>query len=116
MSRSSSVSTKDRSGQVKKSKPAKQRRDDNESFDKRSEYTTYFPPQQIPTWVPGAQYPPMGTQPFNNGFQANYQNAMPPQFPSPSPQYNTGMMGNPVMQYGNMPQVRLKQTIITFNV
>jgi hypothetical protein len=106
MSRSSSVSTKDRAGQAKKLKPAKQRRDDNESFDKRSEYTTFFPQQQMPTWVPGAQYPAMGPQPFNGAVQGNYQNSMPPQFGPPNPQFNPGMISNPGMQYNNMPQVR----------
>lgn len=106
MSRSSSVSTKDRAGQGKRAKPAKQRRDDNESFDKRSEYTTFFPQQQMPTWVPGVQYPPMGPQQFNGGVQgSNFQNLMTPQFGSPNPQFNPGMMNNPGMQYNNMPQV-----------
>lgn len=111
MSRSSSVSTKDRAGQSKKPKPAKQRRDDNESFDKRSEYTTFFPQQQMPTWVAGPQYPAIGPQPFNGGVQGNYQNPMPPQFGPPNPQFNPGMMGNPGMQYNNMPQVRPKTLV-----
>lgn len=107
MSRSSSVSTKDRAGLVKKAKPAKQRRDDNESFDKRSEYTTYFPQQQMPSWVPAAPYPAMTPQPFNGGaVQGIYPNPIPPQFGPPNPQFNSGMMGNPGMQYNSMPQVR----------
>jgi hypothetical protein len=108
MSRSSSVSNKDKAGQGKRGKPAKQRRDDNESFDKRSEYTTFFPQQQITTWVPGAQYPPIVPQQFNGGIQGNYQNPMPPQFGSPNLQFNPGIMNNPGMQYNNMPQVSTK--------
>ena len=110
MSRSSSVSTKDRAGLSKKSKPAKQRREDNESFDKRSEYTTFFPPQQMPSWVPGAQYPQMVPQAFNGNVQGNFPPPMPPQFSSPNPHFNPSMMGNPAMQY-NMPQVRLKSRL-----
>ena len=108
MSRSSSVSTKDRSGQSKRSKPVKQRRDDNESFDKRSEYTTFFPPQQMPTWTPGSQYPPIGPQQFNGGIQGNYQSPMHPQYGSPNPQFNTGVLNNPAMQYNSMPQVKTR--------
>ncbi|KAG0651809.1 hypothetical protein D0Z07_1100 [Hyphodiscus hymeniophilus] len=105
MSRSSSVSTKDRAAQGKKSnKPAKQRREDNESFDKRSEYTTFFPQQQMPTWVPGTQYSTIVPQAFNGNIQGNYQNPVPSQFSSQNPQFNPAMMANPAMQYNNMPQ------------
>jgi hypothetical protein len=108
MSRSSSVSTKDRAGQSKKAKPAKQRRDDNESFDKRSEYTTFFPQQPMPTWVPGAQYTPMVPPVFNGGVQGSYQTPIPPQFGPPNQQFNPAMMGNPSMQYNSMSQVRIQ--------
>ena len=105
MSRSSSMSTKDRAGQGKKSKPAKQRREDNESFDKRSEYTTFFPPQQMSNWVSGAQYSPMIPQAFNGNIPGNYQSPLPPQFSLPTPQFNPAIMGNSSIQYSNMPQV-----------
>jgi hypothetical protein len=106
MSRSSSVSTKDRSGQSKRGKPAKQRRDDSENFDVRSQYTPFFPQQQVPTWVPTTQYSPMGPQQFNGVIQNGYQNSMPQQFGTPNQQFNPAMMNNANMQtYNNMPQV-----------
>jgi hypothetical protein len=111
MSRSSSVSTKDRASQSKRPKATKQRRDDSESFDVRSQYTPFFPhPQPQVTWVPGPQYPPMVSQPFNGAVQNNYQNQMPMgQFVPPTPQFNAAMMGNGSMQaYNNMPQVSMK--------
>jgi hypothetical protein len=49
----------------------------------------------------------MGPHQFNGSIQGNYQNPMPPQFGSPNPQFNPGMV-NPGMQYNNMPQVRIK--------
>ncbi|CZS92303.1 uncharacterized protein RCO7_00795 [Rhynchosporium graminicola] len=106
MSRSSSVSTKDRAAQGKRPKPPKQRRDDSEPFDRRSEYTRFFPQPQVPTWIPQPQYAVMPTQPFTGPVQNNYQAAVPPQFVQPSQQYNPSMMGNPSMQhYGTMTQV-----------
>ncbi|KAH7419918.1 hypothetical protein BKA64DRAFT_652007 [Cadophora sp. MPI-SDFR-AT-0126] len=104
MSRSSSVSTKDRAAQNKRAKPPKQRRDDSESFDRRSQYTPFFPQPQVPTWVPQPQYPTMPTQPFNGTVQNNYQTAIP-QYVQPTQQYNQNMMSNGNMQqYSNMTQ------------
>ncbi len=109
MSRSSSVSTKDKAGQSKRPKPAKQRRDDSDSFDVRSQYTPFFPQQPVqgPTWAPAPQYAPMGPQqPFNGVVQNNYQNPMPPQFVPSAQQFNPVMMNNGNMQpYNSMPQV-----------
>ena len=106
MSRSSSVSTKDRSGQGKARKVGKQRRDDSESFDVRSQYTPFFPQQQQPTWIPAPQYGPMGPQQFNSATPNNYQNPIPPQFGPPPQQFNPAMMNSSTMQsYNNMPQV-----------
>ncbi|KAH7350864.1 hypothetical protein BKA65DRAFT_246235 [Rhexocercosporidium sp. MPI-PUGE-AT-0058] len=105
MSRSSSVSTKDRAAQNKRPKPPKQRRDDSESFDRRSQYTPFFPQPQVPTWVTQPQYPTMPTQPFNGAVQNNYQTAVPPQFSQPSQQYNPNLMNNgSIQQYSNMAQ------------
>jgi hypothetical protein len=109
MSRSSSVSTKDKAGQSKRPKPAKQRRDDSDSFDVRSQYTPFFPQQPVqgPTWAPAPQYAPMGPQqPFNGVVQNNYQNPMPPQFVPSAQQFNPVMMNSGNIQpYNNMPQV-----------
>ncbi|KAL2071589.1 hypothetical protein VTL71DRAFT_12824 [Oculimacula yallundae] len=105
MSRSSSVSTKDKSAQSKRPKPPKQRRDDSENFDRRSEYTRFFPQPQVPTWVPQPQYAPMPTQPFTGAVQNNFQAAVAPQFVQPSQQYNPNMMNSASMQqYGTMAQ------------
>lgn len=107
MSRSSSVSTKDRVSQGKRPKPPKQRRDDSESFDKRSQYTPFYPQPQGPTWVSQPQFNPMNPQQFNGAIQSAYTNAMPTQFVQPAQQFNSGMIGNSTMQpYGNMQQVR----------
>merc|ERR1712000_281447 len=98
-------STKDRAAQNKRPKPPKQRRDDSESFDRRSQYTPFFPQPQVPTWVPQPQYSTMSTQPFNATLQNNYQPAIPPQYVQPSQQYNQNMMSNGNMQqYNNMAQ------------
>jgi hypothetical protein len=105
MSRSSSVSTKDRS-QSKKPKAPKQRRDDSESFDVRSQYTPFYAQPQMPTWTPTPQYSPVGPQPFNGPVQSTYQHPMPAQFGPPTQQFNSGQMNNGSMQaYNNIPQV-----------
>ena len=105
MSRSSSVSNKDKSIQGKRGKP-KQRRDDSDSFDSRSQYTPWFPPQQTPTWVSAPQYPQMAPQQLGGGLQNVYQGAIPQQFVSPNMQYNPTMMSNGSMpSYNVMPQV-----------
>jgi hypothetical protein len=106
MSRSSSVSTKDKSGQGKRTKPTKQRRDDSESFDVRSQYTPFFPQPQMPAWTPTPQYPPMPPQPFNGMVQGPYQGSFPAQYPAPTQQFNSTPMGGANMQiYNAIPQV-----------
>lgn len=105
MSRSSSVSAKDRS--AKKGKPAKQRRDDSDSFDSRSQYTPFYPQPQVPTWVAGPQYPTMIPQSYNGAVQGAYQNPLPQQFTPQNPQYNQPMMVTGVPNYNGMPQVKL---------
>jgi len=107
MSRSSSVSTKDRASQNKRPKGTKQRRDDSEGFDVRSQYTPFFPQPQVPTWVPAPQYPPIVNQQFSGGtIPTGYQNPVPASFGPPAQQFNQPMMSNGSMQsYNNMPQV-----------
>jgi len=109
MSRSSSVSTKDRTGPAKRSKP-KQRRDDSDSFDVRSQYTPIFhqPQVQGPTWAPTSQYAiPQHGYPLPG--QAAYNN-QPSQYiqSQQQQQYNPMMMqSNVIPQYSTMmPQVR----------
>lgn len=80
ISRASSVSAKDRPGLGKK-KTSKQRRDDSESFDSRSQYVAYVGPQQ-PTWGPApAQYMPVNNPQFTGPYQPQpplYPNALQP--------------------------------------
>lgn len=105
MSRSSSVSTKDRASQNKRPKPAKQRRDDSESFDVRSQYAPFFPPQQTPTWIPTPQYTP-APQYNSSAVPINYPNQMPGHFLPGGTQQFPGMMNNGGMpQYTTAPQV-----------
>lgn len=108
MSRSSSVSTKDRTTQNKRAKAPKQRRDDSESFDSRSQYTPFFPQPQVPTWMPAPQYPTMVPQQFGPGIVPNsYQSPQPNPYAPPTQQYNQPMMSNANMQpYNTMPQVK----------
>lgn len=102
MSRSSSLSTKDKG---KRGKIGKQRRDDSESFDVRSQYTPYFPQQQAqPAWIPNQHYGAMGAQQYNGTMQNNYQPQMQAQFAPPPQSFNPSMMNNGNMQpYNNMP-------------
>lgn len=118
MSRSSSVSTKDRASQNKRSTKSAKRRDvDDGSFDVRSQYAPFFPQQQAPTWVPTQQYSPMGAQPYNGAtVQNSYQNPMPTQFIPPAQPFTPGLMSNGSMQqYSNMPQVRNSIFSLLFN-
>ena len=107
MSRSSSVSTKDRAGQGKKAKPVKQRREDSDNFDVRSQYTPFFPQQAPtgPTWASAPQYSPMVPQQFNGVAQNGFQ-SMPQQFAPQNPSFNPPMMNNGNVQaYANTPPV-----------
>ncbi|CAG8979077.1 hypothetical protein HYALB_00000206 [Hymenoscyphus albidus] len=105
MSRSSSVSTKDRSGQGKRTKTTKQRRDDSESFDVRSQYTPFFPQPQMSAWTPSQHYSPMVPQPFNGAGQGVYQTPIPQQFSAPVQQFNPAPINNGNMQgYNTMQQ------------
>ncbi|KAL3424627.1 R3H domain-containing protein [Phlyctema vagabunda] len=104
MSRSSSVSARDKSVQPRRGKQGKQRRDDSDSFDSRSQYLAFYPPQQQPAaWAP-QQYSTMGPQPYPQTTQ-NYINPMPPQYASANQQFNPGMVSNGnAQQYNNMGQ------------
>lgn len=115
MSRSSSVSVKDRAGQSKKVKPGKQRRDDSESFDVRSQYTPFFAPQQQqqPTWAPIPQFVPVGLpQQFGNPMQSNFQPVNPQSFAQSSQQFSPVMMGPGGMPPYN-PMVQVSQQKIS---
>jgi hypothetical protein len=111
---SSSLSAMDRSGQGKRGKPAKQRRDDSESFDVRSQYTPYFPPQQQPTWAPMPQYAPANVPQFGNAMQTAYQSAPPYGQPHPGMMPNNGMPPYSQVPSNPIPQVSiLRDSILT---
>ncbi|KAK3360081.1 hypothetical protein B0T25DRAFT_565026 [Lasiosphaeria hispida] len=89
VSRASSLSAKDRSNVGGKRKTNKQRRDDSESFDSRSQYVVWCGPQQS-TWAqaPTApQYFPANGSPYNPQFQQPYQAAIQPAAYTPSQPY-----------------------------
>ncbi|KAK7917283.1 hypothetical protein PG985_010891 [Apiospora marii] len=88
MSRASSVSGKEKSNLGRRGKTGKQRRDDSESFDSRSQYTPYYGtnPHQ-PSWAQTGQYvayPPQPPQPSqqryppSNGSMPGYGSPMQP--------------------------------------
>ncbi|EPE10052.1 r3h domain-containing protein [Ophiostoma piceae UAMH 11346] len=98
ISRASSVSAKDKTAASKKNKASKQRRDDSESFDSRSQYTLLYNHSQQTTWVPPQFYngAPMPMQAQPHPGQTQQLPVMAPQQP---PHYaNTTMQ--PVVAYG----------------
>ncbi|GAP83126.1 putative R3H domain-containing protein [Rosellinia necatrix] len=97
VSRASSVSAKDKSSLGKRGKTGKQRRDDSESFDSRSQYIKYFAPQPQMEWSPhfipaGMQYNGQPLQPYQ--YQISYQ--------TPPPGYPTMIPNNGYAQYSNV--------------
>ncbi|ERT01817.1 hypothetical protein HMPREF1624_00111 [Sporothrix schenckii ATCC 58251] len=107
ISRASSVSAKDKAAQGKKAKTAKQRRDDSESFDSRSQYTPFYHHSQQATWV-NPQFMPTGNLasfPYNaqQQHQQQHQPNQPTQTNQPNqqphgPQYPNNMQ--PPIAYG----------------
>jgi len=101
ISRASSVSAKDKANGNKR-KPTKQRRDDSESFDSRSNYVAWCGPQQS-TWAPAPQYFPVNSIPFNGQYQQPYPNTIPPPY-GPNQAYAQVVPGNAfASQYNGMP-------------
>ncbi|KAI0387152.1 hypothetical protein F5Y04DRAFT_77799 [Hypomontagnella monticulosa] len=100
ISRASSVSARDKSNLGKRGKTGKQRRDDSESFDSRSQYQPYYHPHQ-PNWTP--QYIPVGHPQYSGPVQQPYQNPMPPAYAPPAQAYPAMMPNNAFPQYGNIP-------------
>ncbi|KAI0150948.1 hypothetical protein BJ166DRAFT_378202 [Pestalotiopsis sp. NC0098] len=111
-SRASSVSGKDKSSLGKRGKTGKQRRDDSDSFDSRSQYTPwynthhYIGPQASAGWQP--QYGPTANGPYGGPVQQPYPGAMQQQFPQASqgyPQMMQQPQGNGYSPYGPMASV-----------
>ncbi|KAI4859384.1 hypothetical protein F4820DRAFT_167759 [Hypoxylon rubiginosum] len=100
VSRASSVSAKDKSNLSKRGKTGKQRRDDSESFDSRSQYQPYYNPHQ-PNWTP--QYIPIGHTQYGTPVQQPYQSPIPQTYVPPAPAYPPMMPSNAFPQYGSMP-------------
>ncbi|KAH7026291.1 uncharacterized protein B0I36DRAFT_365878 [Microdochium trichocladiopsis] len=112
MSRASSMSGKDRSTLGKRGKTSKQRRDDSESFDSRSQYTAYYGHPHQPTWTP--QYVAVGNQQYAAPPHAPFQQTMPSMYQNSTQPYSQGMPMNGYGQYGNthsypqQPQAQLQ--------
>lgn len=112
MSRSSSISVKDRNGQNKKK--SKQRRDGDDGFESRATFTPFYG-QPASAWTPTQQYMPMMGQQYNGSMQGVYPTPPSPygqsmpNYGPPQGQWNgmQQMMPPPGPQgYGPMPPVR----------
>ncbi|KAI8966595.1 hypothetical protein F5Y11DRAFT_109321 [Daldinia sp. FL1419] len=101
ISRASSVSAKDKSNLGKRGKTSKQRRDDSESFDSRSQYQPYYHPHQ-PNWTT-PHYIPIGHPQYSSPVQQPYQSPIPQAYVPPAQPYPAMMPNNTFPQYGNMP-------------
>ncbi|KAI0012244.1 hypothetical protein F4779DRAFT_82022 [Xylariaceae sp. FL0662B] len=103
ISRASSVSAKDRSSLGKRGRMGKQRRDDSESFDLRSQYMmAYGAHPHLPSWTP--QYIPVGGSPqYSSPVQQPYQNPMSQVYAAPAQTYPAMMPNNAYPQYSGMP-------------
>ncbi|KAI0412251.1 hypothetical protein F5X98DRAFT_20204 [Xylaria grammica] len=101
VSRASSVSAKDKSNLGKRGKTGKQRRDDSESFDSRSQYIKYFaaPPHQL-EWSP--HFIPTN-MPYNGQAPQPYQYQIPQAYQTPPQGYPTMIPNGGYPQYGNVP-------------
>ncbi|CAK7206079.1 hypothetical protein SEUCBS139899_008862 [Sporothrix eucalyptigena] len=100
ISRASSVSAKDRA-LGKKGKTGKQRRDDSESFDSRSQYTPFYHHSQQATWV-NPQFMPTGNLAnYSYGAQPNPAQALPQQ--QQQQQQQPGMQPHGPPFANNMP-------------
>ncbi|KAK7946790.1 uncharacterized protein PG986_011111 [Apiospora aurea] len=100
MSRASSVSGKEKSNLGRRGKTGKQRRDDSESFDSRSQYTPYYGtnPHQ-PSWAQTGQYVAVGNMPYNGQMQQPYQAPMPQGYPQAGPAYPQMIPQGPMSGY-----------------
>lgn len=106
VSRSSSVSMGDKSGQIKRGK-TKHRRLDSGSFDVRSQYTQYYPQTQQATWGGGSQYGAMGMSSFSSPEPNAFQSQLSPQFGLNNQPFNLQFMSN-----GAVPGYGLQQVFV----
>ncbi|KAI1336757.1 hypothetical protein F5Y15DRAFT_418579 [Xylariaceae sp. FL0016] len=106
ISRASSVSAREKSTLGKRGKSGKQRREDSESFESRSQFRAYYHPQPVPDW--SAQYmspnmPP--NMPYNGQMQQPFQYPMPQAYQAPAQAYPAmvPIPNNGYPQYGSAP-------------
>ncbi|CAK7565973.1 MAG: hypothetical protein SEPTF4163_003904 [Sporothrix epigloea] len=95
MSRASSISAKDRGNTGKKGKTVKQRRDDSESFESRSQFTPFYHQSQQATWVNPHFVPTANLPIFPYGAQENPAQIYPPQ------QHHQQMQMTGMQQHGH---------------
>ncbi|KAI1156862.1 hypothetical protein F4825DRAFT_138141 [Nemania diffusa] len=100
ISRASSVSAKDKSNLGKRGKTGKQRRDDSESFDSRSQYIKYFAPQPQMEWSP--HFIPTNMQ-YNGQAPQPYQYQMPQPYQTPPQGYPAMMPNTAYPPYNGVP-------------
>ncbi|TGJ88642.1 hypothetical protein E0Z10_g80 [Xylaria hypoxylon] len=101
VSRASSVSAIDKSTLGKRGKTGKQRRDDSESFDSRSQYIKYFaPPQPQMEW--SSHFMPTNMQ-YNGQAPQPYQYQIPQPYQTLPQGYPPMIPNNGYPQYGNVP-------------
>jgi len=98
MSRASSMSGKDRSNLGKRVKASKQRRDDLEGFDSRSQYTAYYGHPHQPNWSP--QYVAVGNPQYPTPMPG-YQQSMTGTYPNATQAYPPGMPATGYAQFNN---------------
>ncbi|OBT56597.1 hypothetical protein VE04_03140 [Pseudogymnoascus sp. 24MN13] len=99
ISRSSSVS-----GKAKRGKMVKKHRTDSESFDVRSQYTPFFPPQQPQPWTP-TQPGTIGAPQYTNVLQNSFSDPAVPQYGPTPPHFHPSMAaGGAPTAYHQMPQ------------
>ena len=107
VSRTSSVSTKDKSNLGRRGKNERRRRDSG-SFESRNSYAVFYPPPQQSAWPGQPQYVPIATP------QQPYPTQVAPVYVPPGPNYPAMMPNagypptyNNMQQVGDPPKCRL---------
>ncbi|SPO06713.1 uncharacterized protein DNG_09407 [Cephalotrichum gorgonifer] len=96
VSRTSSVSTRDKSNVGRKGKNERRRRDSG-TFESRTQYAVFYPPPQQSPWPGQPQYVPIATPQFNGQAPGQVQQPYPaqaaPVYGPPGPNYPTMVPG-----------------------
>ncbi|KAI0017679.1 hypothetical protein F4780DRAFT_772161 [Xylariomycetidae sp. FL0641] len=101
VSRASSVSGRERSNLGKRGKVGKQRRDDSESFESRSQFVPLMPPQSQMNWAPHFVSP--GAMPYGEQMQQAYAYPVPATYQTPPQGFAPMMPNNGYPQYNAVP-------------